>query len=343
MHYQPVLDLREGTVRKVEALARLHDGHSLLMPHAFLPAFDAQALLELYERGLAQSLRDRAAWHSQGIDLDLSINLPGAALCDGRYLEATVRCLAAQTCEPASITLELLETGDIFGSGCAIEQFRRFKDLGVRIAEDDLGSGYSSLTRLREFPFDWAKIDGAILKLPDLDCVEILHVVHMLIRLGHGLDRLVLVEGVEDSDMIASLRTLGADAVQGYGIARPMPAACLPAWIRDELPGVANAMHSTSPRARLARLLIAEDAVRACQQFGLPATPKSRPASTGTTRRRLSAPNDDCLARLRSELDAIDLDNVHGHAAMKLLQAAEDHGVDSTEYKGARHDLALLL
>lgn len=231
MHYQPLLDLTTGQVTKVEALARLQDGDRLLAPGEFFPALSSEDFLTLYKRGLEQALSQSRQWLQAGFALNVSVNLPSSALGDIRYFKVTERALKKSGAAPNQLTLEVLET-DAFPLGVDVSQeLTKFKALGIQLAEDDLGSGYSSLTRLREVPFDLVKIDRTIVSAVGRDPLETLRFTYQLIQLGHSLNKAVVVEGIEDEGMLEAVVVLGADIAQGYVIARPMPAEQLTEWM----------------------------------------------------------------------------------------------------------------
>jgi EAL domain-containing protein (putative c-di-GMP-specific phosphodiesterase class I) len=258
MHYQPLLDLRTGQVTKVEALARLRDGDRLLMPGEFFPALSSDDFLELYVRGLGQTLAQRNRWLQGGVNLNVSVNLPPSALSDIRYFAATQQALEEYGSAPDMLTLEILET-DALPSGMAVSrELAKFKALGISLAEDDLGSGHSSLNRLRELPFDWIKIDRGIVSHVGQDASNVLHFIYHLTRLGHSLGKLVAVEGVEGAELLEAIVILGADAAQGYGIARPMPAQQMITWLGKQ-PILPDPENPKSPLGKLARLLIWEE------------------------------------------------------------------------------------
>jgi hypothetical protein len=100
MHYQPLLELKTGRVAKVEALARLRDGKGMLTPSIFFPALSSDDFVELYTLGLGQALAQRNRWLEDGLDLQISINLPSSALGDIRYFHATQRALGEHGCTP---------------------------------------------------------------------------------------------------------------------------------------------------------------------------------------------------------------------------------------------------
>ncbi|WP_233868424.1 EAL domain-containing protein [Paraburkholderia adhaesiva] len=258
MHYQPLLDLKTGRVTKVEALARLKDGDRLLTPAEFFPAFSSDDFFELYVRGLGQALSHRQLWLQSGIDLGVSVNLPPSALSDSRYFEATQQAMSQFACDPGTLTLEMLETDALLSGVDGSKELAKFKALGINLAEDDLGSGHSSLHRLRELPFDWIKIDRSIVSLHGPDALDVLRFIYQLTRLGHSLDKRVIVEGVEGTELLEAIAILGADAAQGYGIARPMPAHQIVAWMGHQ-PGLPATLNANGPLAKLARLLIQEE------------------------------------------------------------------------------------
>jgi EAL domain-containing protein (putative c-di-GMP-specific phosphodiesterase class I) len=258
MHYQPLMDLKTGQITKIEALARLRDGNRLLKPEEFFPALSSDDFLELYTRGLMQALSQRSRWLRDGIDLNVSVNLPPSALSDNRYFEATQQALTECGCAPDGLTLEILET-DAFPTGVdVLRELTKFKTLGVKLAEDDLGSGHSSLNRLRELPFDLVKIDRKISNLAGHDASDALRFIHQLIRLGHSLGKTVVVEGIEDTGMLEAVAILGADVAQGYAIAHPMPGEQVAKWLGSQ-PGLSDCHHPDTPPGKLARRLLWEE------------------------------------------------------------------------------------
>jgi EAL domain-containing protein (putative c-di-GMP-specific phosphodiesterase class I) len=261
MHYQPLMDLKTGRVTKVEVLARLRDGDRLLTPGEFFPALSSDDFLELYARGLMQALSQKNHWLRDGIDLNVSVNLPPSALSDNRYFEATQQALAEYGCAPDGLTLEILET-DAFPLGVdVLRELTKFKTLGIKLAEDDLGSGHSSLNRLREVPFDLVKIDRKISNLAGQDASDVLRFIYQLIRLGHSLGKTVVVEGIEEAGMLEAVVILGADVAQGYTIAPPMPAEQVAKWLGSQ-PDLPDSRHPETPCGKLAERLIGEERLR---------------------------------------------------------------------------------
>ena len=232
MLYQPIINLDDGRLLKVEALARLvDDGGALLSPALFLPALGEDDLLRLLELGARQVCADRRAWAALGLDLVVALNLPPQAMADRRFHEALFSTLRQCRADTRRMELEILESpaGD---ESCPRESFfATLHSLGMRVVEDDLGSGYSSLLRMESMPFDGVKIDqGLVLRAARNTPRRALEFVHHLTQLAHALRVHVTVEGLEHEGLIEACAILGADAGQGYAIARPMLPEALPAW-----------------------------------------------------------------------------------------------------------------
>ncbi|AOU97940.1 hypothetical protein BI364_08170 [Acidihalobacter yilgarnensis] len=232
MHYQPIIDLYSGRTTGVEALARLRDGSGkIILPDRFLPAFTSDDLLQLFERGLRLALGDLAAWDEVGCELTLSVNLPTQGLADTRYLDVLEAALARGNSPPGRLMLELLESAEVADEAARDRGIVAFKALGVQLAEDDLGSGHSSLLRLDRLPFDVVKIDQGLVRHEASDVLRTLTFIRYLTRLAQDMGKRVVVEGLESSGLVEAAALLGANHGQGYAIARPMPAADIPAWI----------------------------------------------------------------------------------------------------------------
>ncbi|WP_019936801.1 EAL domain-containing protein [Bordetella sp. FB-8] len=345
MHYQPLLDLRTREIRKVEALARLRDGDRLLAPGMFFPALTSDDFVDLYSLGLKQVLAQRNNWlESTGMDLHVSINMPSSALADTRYFQATRRALDESGCAPHKLSLEILETEEIPRHMDVADELEHFKALGVRLAEDDLGSGYSSLSRLRELPFDTIKIDRSIVMNVHQDSSNVLRFIYQLTRLGHSLGKDVVVEGVETTDLLEAIVILGADVAQGWVVARPMPADEIPRWIQSRaLPDLPEPGRAHSLLARLARLVIWEERLQlilsdrpSAGSSGEPSRLYADPLEALNHASTLSASQDGTALSLP-------LDDADPQAQQALVMAAVNHGLYGREYAQARQVLVQTL
>ena len=231
MLYQPVIDLKSGELVKVEGLARLdkHDG-TYITPGAFLPAFGEHELRQLFGLGLRQALRDLHDWQAQGLSPSVAVNLPTQAFIDDEYLRIARDILRESPVAPEHITLELLENGEIDHKQAAVNLLPQWRALGVRLAQDDLGSGYSSLIRMEQMGVDDVKIDHGLVRTSAQAPHKALRFIYHLTQLAHDVGIRVTVEGLEPAGLVEAAAILGADQGQGYAIARPMAARDIGLW-----------------------------------------------------------------------------------------------------------------
>lgn len=231
MLFQPIVELRTGRLMKLEALARLKGEHRLVPPGEFLPALGDEELVRLFDIGLDSALGSVQGWDRKGLSVGVALNLPAVSSHDERYVDIVERGLTRHRTEPSRLTLELLESGHVHGRPrWRAHVLDQFKALGVRLAQDDLGSGYSSLLRLRHFAFDDVKLDQDLVRGQAFDPRGALNFIQPLTSLAHSMGVAVTVEGLEDPGLIEAALMLGADAGQGYGISRPITADEVPGW-----------------------------------------------------------------------------------------------------------------
>ncbi len=234
MLYQPIIDLRNGQVHHVEALARIESAQGeLIMPGDFLPALGKAGLLSLFQAGLEQVCRDRRAWLDMGLDIPVAINLPPDGLTLDAYRDILFETLSRWDLPPTHVMLEILETQDPADTLKRDARIAEFQRCGIQITQDDLGSGHSSLLRMHRVPFDAVKIDQGLVRNALEKPMRALEFIHHLTALAHAFDIPVTVEGLENEGLIEAVAILGADRGQGYGFAQPMPGEQLYAWRRD--------------------------------------------------------------------------------------------------------------
>ena len=247
-YFQPVLSLREGRLIGVEALARIRDGERVLAPAEFLYLLGRGERCELSLLMLGQGLALLKRLDDAGVELelDLAVNMEPEALVDRAFLGRFLELLAQAGMPPRRVVLEILEDGDFLSLPAARECLGTLKAAGVRIALDDVGSAYSSLLRLKELPVDKIKLDQGFVR--DLhESPGNLVFVQSIQSLARGLDAQLVVEGVETEAILDAMVALDVEAVQGYAIARPMPAADMAAWVEAwRPPALLGARHPTS-------------------------------------------------------------------------------------------------
>jgi EAL domain-containing protein (putative c-di-GMP-specific phosphodiesterase class I) len=240
LYAQPILDFKQGRVFKVELLARLQlpDG-TVIAPGLFLPLLGDSELDRLFLHGFKKALQQLATWDQMGYAIDAAINLSPSTLLDPDCLTWVRDALAQSSIAPERLTLELLETQEIAEQSAASATLLELRALGLKLAMDDVGSGFSGLLRIAQMPFDVLKVDQGLVMRLRTDPVSTLSLIRAIIQIGCDFNRIIVVEGLEDAGVIEAVRVLGADFGQGYGIARPMPASELPGWL--------DAFHAADP------------------------------------------------------------------------------------------------
>lgn len=247
--YQPIINLRDGTLVKVEALARLIGTDSeVIPPYRFLPALSQQELLRLFELGLTQACKDYHFFSSQGVDTVITINFPAAVADDARCKRMVFEILDEHNMPYDKLQLEIMETKDSPDDGVnKSDFFEAMNHSGIQIVEDDLGSGHSSLLRLDQDPFSEVKIDQGLVSGRISDPKRVVEFIHYLTRLAHAVDLRVTVEGLENDGLIEAAAILGAEYGQGYAISEPITPAEIIAWNKT----FKYPCDSTSPRTDL--------------------------------------------------------------------------------------------
>ena len=233
LYYQPKVNMRSGQVVGAEALIRWqHPQRGLLAPAEFLPLIEDHALaIEVGEWVLNTALTQMALWQQGGLAMQVSVNVGALQLQQGDFVQRLRAILASHPqVLPSNLQIEVLETSALKDMRYAAQVIEDCQQMGVAFALDDFGTGYSSLTYLKQLRVAILKIDQSFVcdMLNDPDDLSILQ---GIIGLAAAFHREVIAEGVETVAHGTALLQLGCELAQGYGIARPMPAADLPDWI----------------------------------------------------------------------------------------------------------------
>jgi len=235
LFYQPKVNLSSARIIGAEALIRWqHPERGLLSPACFLPMIEDQPLsIDVGEWVIATALAQMQSWQAQGLQLPVSVNISARQLRQDGFVQRLAELLAAQPeVAPKQLQLEVLETSSIDDLGRVGTVMAECQKLGVSFALDDFGTGYSSLAYLRRLPAQTLKIDQSFVR-DMLDDPNDLAIVDGVIGLAKAFGREVIAEGVETAAHGELLASLGCTLAQGYGIARPMPAAQLPGWTQQ--------------------------------------------------------------------------------------------------------------
>ncbi len=241
LHYQPQFDLATGRLSGVEALVRwAHPEVGLLTPGDFLPLLTHEQSRMLTRRVLRLAMIDAARWRRAGVHLSLSMNVtPDDLLCP--ELVNLVRT-GWREAGGMPLVLEITESSAMDDELIGSEVATRLHLSGLEVAVDDFGVGFSSLSRLQRLPFSELKIDRSFVSRLHQDPQDAA-IVEAVALLGRRLGIRVVAEGVEDLACLAPLARFGCTHVQGFGLARPMPAA--------EIPALARGLSPLDGRARL--------------------------------------------------------------------------------------------
>ena len=233
--HQPKVNLRTGEVIGTEALIRWQkpDGRWVL-PGEFMAILDDHPLaVDVGEWVIRTALAHMAQWRTQGLALSVSVNVAGRQLQQPDFLPRLQALLAEQPgLPPGSLSLEILETSALEDVARVSGLIEACKDIGVDFALDDFGTGYSSLAYLKLLPVNCLKIDQSFVRQLITE-PESRAIIEGIMGLARAFNREVIAEGVESVAHGHLLMALGCDLVQGYGIARPMPAPELPGWVDE--------------------------------------------------------------------------------------------------------------
>ncbi len=232
LHYQPVLG-REGAVYGFEALVRWQrPGHGLTYPDQFIPVAEASDLIIDLDRWVQRTaVAKLAEWSADPLfaGLNLAVNVSRRHLLRGG-LDAYLRqLLAAVPVRPDLLTVEITETVLLDDVELMADELAKVRGLGVLVAVDDYGTGYTSPLQLRMLPVNSVKVDRSyVAKLGDAKDGAL---VGVMTQLAHQLGLEALSEGVETVEQLEAVRALGIDRVQGYLLGRPMPVGDLRDWL----------------------------------------------------------------------------------------------------------------
>ena len=261
VHYQPKIDLDTGEVNSVEALVRWnHPTRGLLYPEAFLRVADESGLMPTLTRAVLASALDQVAeWHRRGRPLTVAVNLAASSLVDSDLPRLVASMLDARGISPFCLQLEITEEFLMADRDRARSILTSLRDSGVQISVDDFGSGYSSLSYLRDLPIDELKLDRSFI-YPMAQDGRSAALVASTIALAHSLGLRMVAGGVETDGTFTELTRLGCDQAQGYFMSRPVPAAELEQWLSNreavDRPAGAAQQRSGTPSQRSGGLAI---------------------------------------------------------------------------------------
>jgi predicted signal transduction protein with EAL and GGDEF domain len=265
VHYQPLIDLRDGQITGFEALLRWQDPErGMVSPATFIPVAEEMGLIVPMGLWVLQEACQHAvAWaerHAVRPPLGMSVNVSAVQLGTPQFVDDVARILSETRLDPALLTLEITETMMMADEDDVRDQLLRLKDLGLRISLDDFGTGYSSLGHLQRFPIDELKIDGSFVATLGAG-PEGSQVASAVIRLARSLQIEVVAEGIETNAQLEELRRSSCTRGQGYYFWKPMDAAAVVALL-DDVQGDAL------PPIALPKVMVVDDDATFCSTVG---------------------------------------------------------------------------
>lgn len=228
VHYQPIFSARSGRIEGFEALVRWPvESERMISPAEFIPVAEETGIInELGLWVLREACRQLGIWQRSlpgCADLYVSVNLSGRQVMQGDLLTNIETVLAGLDFDPARLRLEITESVLMTNAEASSMLISRLRQRGVRFYIDDFGTGYSSLSYLHRFPFDAVKIDRSfVARLGSGE--EYVKLVETIVAIAHNFGMKVIAEGVELPGQREQLCELGCEYLQGYLLARPMPA-----------------------------------------------------------------------------------------------------------------------
>ncbi len=233
LHYQPIIDLGDGTVHSVEALVRwLLPNGGLVAPGEFIPLAEEMGLIQAIGDWVLEELaRQHAEWRAQGVQVAISYNLSPRQMWTAHLAEKLLAKLAMYDVEPQDVTIEITESTAMADPDRTQRLLTELHSWGFTLAIDDFGTGYSSLARLKHMPVDVLKIDQAFVRHVEYDR-DLAGMVRAMIQLAQSLGMVPLAEGIETYGEYEFLRANGCRLAQGFHFAYPVPPADIPELVR---------------------------------------------------------------------------------------------------------------
>jgi diguanylate cyclase (GGDEF)-like protein/PAS domain S-box-containing protein len=222
LYYQPVVNLQTSAISGFEALIRWnHPQRGLISPATFIPlAEESGFIIPLGEWVIRQACLTAAQWPNH---LHVAINISASQFRSAGLMQVVLGALGASGLKPTRLEIEITETVLLQDKEATLAILHQLRALGIRIAMDDFGIGYSSLTYLQSFPFDKIKIDRSFVK----DVAEnagSLNIVRAVASLANGMGMTATAEGVETNEQLDRITAEGCTEMQGYLFSRPLPA-----------------------------------------------------------------------------------------------------------------------
>ncbi len=244
LHYQPIISAGTGALQGLEALVRWErPGHGLVSPDSFIPFAERSDLIIALDRWVIEHVaRQLEGWKDDPIlgSVPVAINISGRHLSRIAVVHNVCAPLTAHGIDTSRVIIEVTESAVLEELHVVAAKIQRLRDVGIKVAIDDFGTGYTSLAHLRSLPIDILKIDRSF-TVGACDDPHARSIVKLIIDIGHLLGARITAEGIETLEQAHQLAGMGADELQGYYYAKPVPADTVAASIARTLESVSNA------------------------------------------------------------------------------------------------------
>lgn len=226
LYYQPLVDAGSMALVGAEALLRWNsDEHGQLSPAEFIPVLESFGLIGQVGRWvLEESFAQCKLWTETQPGFIMNVNISYLQMLDADFIPFVEQLIERTGVDPTSIVLEMTESYFVTDMEALRATFDRLRAMGIRIAMDDFGTGYSSLGLLSQSPADIVKIDRLFIKDIHRESFNRAFI-DAVIELCHSVGIKVTVEGVEEHTELDTVRSIGADSIQGFFVSRPIPAS----------------------------------------------------------------------------------------------------------------------
>ncbi|HCH33899.1 MAG TPA: hypothetical protein DE045_13230 [Oceanospirillaceae bacterium] len=234
LHYQPLIDTQTDTTQGVECLIRWpqSDGSAVATSDFIQLAEQSKVIVDITRWVISTSLKQLGLWHSSGHRLAIQINISARDLDEADLVSYIVQHLHSNKVEPSCLTLEITENLVISNQIECFKILQQLRDLGVGISLDDFGTGYSSMTLLNQLPLSQIKIDRSFVIGMEYNSKH-MTIVQSTLDLGRNMGLEVIAEGVENAQQAQLLKGMNCALIQGYHLAKPMPAEKLNQWLNQ--------------------------------------------------------------------------------------------------------------
>ncbi len=238
LNYQPIVSLDSSALRGFEALIRWpHPQRGVISPAQFIPlAEELGLIIPIGHWVMVEACRQLRQWQEmrsgQGL-LSVSVNLSRQQLTHGDLVASVAGVIAEHGIEPAALVLEVTESMIMDNAREVVPILDRLREVGVRLAMDDFGTGHSSLSFLHQVPMDILKIDRSFIARSG-DARKFRAIIQTIVQLAHNLNMEVVAEGIEKPEQVSMLRSLACNFGQGYLFGRPMEASDADGLVRDD-------------------------------------------------------------------------------------------------------------